>query len=92
MSEKTIQERLRELANLYEYDKHNRHITLREAADLIDRLREELAAAEKWMLKHPAPQSPDHACRHCVPHSDILVDGFVCAYHRAANRARNEEK
>ena len=52
--------------------------------------REELAEAEKWILQHPAPHSPDHACRHCVPHSDILVDGFVCAYHRAAIRARSE--
>ena len=52
----------------------------------------ELAAAEKWILQHPAPHSPDHACQHCVPHSDILVKGFVCAYHRAAIRARNEEK
>ena len=38
MTDKTIQERLRELAYLYDYDKYKRHITLREAADLIDRL------------------------------------------------------
>jgi len=25
----------------------------------------------------------DHACAQCVPHSDVLVDGFVCYYHQA---------
>lgn len=25
----------------------------------------------------------DHACAECVPHSDIIVDGFQCYYHKA---------
>ena len=23
----------------------------------------------------------DHACRECLPHGEILIDGFRCAYH-----------
>lgn len=26
---------------------------------------------------------PDHACLRCVPHSNVLIDGHACAYHRA---------
>jgi hypothetical protein len=25
----------------------------------------------------------DHACRECLPHGEILIDGFSCAYHKA---------
>jgi hypothetical protein len=31
----------------------------------------------------------DHACARCVPHSEILIDGFVCAYHRAEDALKN---
>lgn len=26
-------------------------------------------------------RNPDAACRQCLPHSEILTDGFVCAWH-----------
>jgi hypothetical protein len=25
----------------------------------------------------------DHACRECKPHSEILIEGFRCAFHEA---------
>jgi len=33
---------------------------------------------------------PDHACAQCVPHSDILIDGFVCARHLAERIMEDE--
>lgn len=34
---------------------------------------------------------PDHACAQCVPHSDLLIKGFVCVKHRAIARIAEEE-
>jgi len=48
----------------------------------INSLKSELAEARKYILNH-GQGLPDHACAACVPHSDILIDGFVCAYHAA---------
>lgn len=64
---------------------------LNEAADEIERLRAELRDADRWMFQHPAEYSKDHACEKCYPHSDILVGGFTCAYHRAKARYLAEQ-
>ena len=37
----------------------------------------------RWIVQHPPQHGGDHACRDCYPHSDILKEGFVCAYHEA---------
>ena len=41
-----------------------------------------LAKLVQWIVNHP-PSLPDHACCECVPHSDMLVDGWRCGYHEA---------
>lgn len=48
---------------------------------------EEVVQAQRWILNR-CVGLPDHACAQCVPHSDMLVSGFVCAYHQAADTAR----
>ena len=35
----------------------------------------------KWLERHAGPE--DHACVRCYPHSDMLIDGFSCYYHKA---------
>lgn len=50
-------------------------------------LRSRLAEAEQWIRNHPPRFGGDHACAQCYPHSDVLVAGFVCAYHRATDSA-----
>ena len=37
----------------------------------------------KWIRYKGNEYGGDHACKHCYPYSDVLVDGFVCAYHLA---------
>ena len=44
--------------------------------DLLERL-------ARWIVQHPPQYGGDHACAKCYPHSDILKDGFVCAFHEA---------
>lgn len=45
--------------------------------DLLRRLVEKLEQVEPWQ------RGLDHACAECVPHSDMLVQGFRCSYHEA---------
>lgn len=42
---------------------------------LVAHLLRQLDRVEPWQ------RGLDHACAECVPHSDILVEGFRCAYH-----------
>lgn len=35
----------------------------------------------KWILDRP--RSTDHACSRCIPGGEIVVPGFVCAWHIA---------
>jgi hypothetical protein len=42
--------------------------------------RDRLAA---WIVNNPPKYGGDHACAECYPHSDCLVDGFVCGFHTA---------
>lgn len=42
-----------------------------------------LAVANKWIRQHRTELDKDHACKECAPYSDILIDGFQCAYHAA---------
>jgi hypothetical protein len=41
----------------------------------------------QWIVNHPSQYGGDHACRECYPQSDILKNGFVCAYHEATKIA-----
>lgn len=40
-----------------------------------------MVVSAKWLERHAGPE--DHACVRCYPHSDMLVDGFSCYYHKA---------
>lgn len=42
----------------------------------------------RWIVMHGNPLG-DHACAQCHPRSDILVHGFVCAYHLAEKIAKH---
>ena len=57
------------------------------APALLSELREAravLARAQKWIVSHKDDDFlGDHACKQCHPQSDILVDGFACAFHEA---------
>lgn len=53
----------------------------------VESLRSRLAEAEQWIRNHPPQYGGDHACAQCYPHSDVLVAGFICAYHRATASA-----
>jgi hypothetical protein len=64
-----------------------------------DRLRAEVEALKakitrmaKWMKNNEDGRLPDHACQRCVPHSDILIPGFDCAYHEAMDILNNERQ
>lgn len=48
-----------------------------------------LEDAYRALLSHRDEPS-DWACRQCRPHSEILVDGFVCTWHRALAFVRAE--
>lgn len=52
-----------------------------------DALRAKLDQFAKWIINHPS-ENGDHACAQCYPFSDLLKDGFVCAYHAAELIAR----
>lgn len=43
---------------------------------------EAIRLGERWL--------PDWACRECVPHSDVLKDGFRCRYHEAIAQTRGQ--
>lgn len=42
-----------------------------------------LARAGKLLAEWRPVGWVDHACRQCLPHGEIVRDGFVCAYHTA---------
>ena len=71
-----------------------------EARAEVARLKAELDDADRYLLQvgtgrwrnDGEPDSRDHACAQCVPHSDMLVEGFVCAFHRAKARQALEPK
>lgn len=50
------------------------------AAQEAEEQRDRLAA---WIVNNPPKYGGDHACAECYPHSDCLVDGFVCGFHTA---------
>jgi hypothetical protein len=64
--------------------------------DTIESLRAERDAAYKFIRNHGGPDSPrfygDHACTQCHPSSEIIVEGFQCAYHKALSRTSEEGK
>lgn len=61
---------------------------LNEALQENKRLREERIDLSKWIVAHKDQSFyGDHACQQCHPYSDMLVPGFVCAYHQAATIA-----
>lgn len=41
--------------------------------------------AYRFVRQHPS--LPDHACARCVPDGEIVIDGFVCVQHLAADAA-----
>jgi len=61
----------------------------RQASEIVS-LRARLAEAEldsllmaRWIFSHRGEYGLDHACKRCFPDGDILIKGFVCAYHKA---------
>lgn len=42
-----------------------------------------MVVSAKWLERHAGPE--DHACIRCYPHSDMIVDGFSCYYHKACD-------
>lgn len=52
----------------------------------IDRLRGVLASADRWIIQR-GRDLPDHACSECVPGGEMVVPGWLCAYHAAKARA-----
>ena len=40
-----------------------------------------MVVSAKWLERHAGPE--DHACVRCYPHSDMIIDGFSCYYHKA---------
>lgn len=83
-----------EMAKLLEIAKA--HITKTTGAMVTASERADAAEARakvfaKFILQNPQGL-PDHACAQCVPHSDMLVSGFVCAYHQAAALAQGGGK
>lgn len=58
-------------------------------ADAIETLRDAqvaLLALSRHVereFSHGRGWLPDHACARCVPHSDMILDGFACARHGA---------
>ena len=36
-----------------------------------------------WIVGHRPDGYKDWACKHCTPHSDLLIEDFVCSYHQA---------
>ena len=69
----------------------DKRITAAVAAERVkaDRMR-------KWILAHHDPSRiHDHACGHCMPGGDLVIDGFSCVPHlaiTAAIRSTPEDK
>jgi hypothetical protein len=47
------------------------------------RLRSDLESARKWITRYVPESFADHACAQCRPNSEILIEGFVCEFHKA---------
>jgi hypothetical protein len=47
-----------------------------------------LAVANKWIRQHRTELDKDYACKECAPYSDMLIDGFQCAYHLALREVK----
>ena len=67
---------------------------LQESIEDNQRLTAELAECRadaeqiaKWMTSH-SEHVTNHACRECLPNGEILIDGFVCAWHKAIARSK----
>lgn len=82
------------MSNALDHVRHNCGIAGEEVAEMVDELEQqrdellaELERAQKW-IAHRGNGLPDHACAQCVPHSDILIEGFVCAYHTAIAKVK----
>jgi len=54
----------------------------------IEELEKQNASFAKWIRRRET-DLPDHACAECVPYSDMLKEGFRCAFHIAST---TEEK
>lgn len=53
-------------------------------------LRALLADVDKWAARLGYGIANDHGCVECYPESGMLVEGFLCAYHRAAAVVRGD--
>lgn len=64
-------------------------------AELFESHEQDKAAAlmriYKFIVSHADKLSRDHACKECVPHSDMLVEGFVCIKHEALRAVLADE-
>jgi hypothetical protein len=63
-----------ETAN-YNEDKNNRDVSESKLIALLNCMSE-------WVVKN-GPKGKDHACVKCFPKGGIVVDGFICTYHKA---------
>jgi len=55
-----------------------------------DALREQVKLLSSFIVRKVEPFEEtfwggDHACERCHPNSDLLIEGFVCAYHQAVD-------
>lgn len=71
-----------ECKRLYELDK-NPSSDFRSACGQLRALEAIVKRQSRWIAQHKLSYFADWACAQCVPHSDMLVKGFVCCYHEA---------
>lgn len=57
----------------------------------------ELAASQlqvkdlrEYIIKNGKPALKDHACKGCLPHDGLLVEGFLCGYHKALSKTYDD--
>lgn len=72
-------------------DVEKAHLGTIQRAAKLDGVDDALARAHKYIRYQP-PGLPDHACAQCVPGGDIVIDGFVCAWHEAQATKPKGEK
>lgn len=74
-------------------DSHRANLTASRAR--IAELEGSLAMANQFIVglgKRDWPHyTGDHACSQCHPHSDVLIEGFACAYHTALSTQAPEK-
>lgn len=58
------------------------HPPLTAPAPLTDELIQRFAS---WIMINRPKHHIDHACARCVPHGDMVIDGFNCTYHEAVD-------